>query len=162
VKVEGGEVSVKGPKGELSFVLPESVTATIEGQEVVVSRSHDAKTARAMHGMARSLIANMVEGVDKGYTKQLEIQGVGYRAQMQGQQLVLSVGYSHPIEFNIPDGVTVEVKDNTKLSVTGYDKQMVGQVSAQIRAFAPAEPYKGKGIKYSDEQVRRKVGKTVA
>jgi large subunit ribosomal protein L6 len=162
VKVDGQTVTVKGAKGEMSYDMPSCVSVKMEGNELVVSRRDEEKFSRSMHGTARSLIANMFEGVSKGYTRELEIQGVGYRAQTQGRQLVLNVGYSHPISFDAPEGITIEVKDNTKLSVSGADKQMVGQVSSRIRSFAPAEPYKGKGIRYLGEQVRRKSGKTVA
>ena len=162
LKIDGSTVTAKGSNGELSYDLPPSLKVKLEGSEALVSRTDDERFSRAMHGTARSLIANMIEGVSKGFTRELEIQGVGYRAQVQGDKLTMSVGYSHPIEFQAPEGITITVKDNTKLTVTGASKQMVGQVSSRIRAYAPAEPYKGKGIRYKGEQVRRKSGKTVA
>ena len=127
-----------------------------------VERVNDTTHARAMHGTIRSLISNLVEGVDKGFERHLVIEGVGYRAQLQGKTLVLNLGYSHDINFSIPDGITVSVPNTTNISVSGFDKQLVGSVSSRIRAFAPAEPYKGKGVRYKDEQIRRKVGKAVA
>lgn len=162
VSVEGSAVKVKGPKGELSQEVPASLEVKVENNEVAVSPREASPFARAMHGTVRSLVQNMIDGVTKGYSKDLEIQGVGFRAQVQGKQVTLSLGYSHPIVFQVPDQVTVEVKDGTALTVSGPSKQMVGQVSARIRSFYPAEPYKGKGVRYKGEHVRRKAGKAVA
>jgi large subunit ribosomal protein L6 len=162
VKAEGRTVAVKGPKGELTWTAPAPIAVTVDGGQVVVTRSGDEDAVRALHGSARSLIANMVRGVQAGYEKNLEIQGVGYRAALQGRTLVLNIGFSHPVEFAVPAGITIAVQDGTKLAVSGPDKHLVGEVSAQIRSFYKAEPYKGKGIRYRDEYVRRKAGKTVA
>lgn len=162
VKAEASRVEVSGPKGQLSWTVPPYIRVEVEGDRVRIGRAREEKFARAMHGTARNLIANMVKGVHQGFERNLEIQGVGFRAQMQGQTLTMSLGYSHPVVYKVPEGVTVTVTDGTKISVTSVDKQKVGQVSAQIRSYYPAEPYKGKGVRYSDEQVRRKAGKTVA
>ena len=162
VAIEGSAVTVRGPKGERSWRCPEGIAVRQEGAQLAVERAAETSELRAMHGTARSLIANMVEGVTRGFERSLEIQGVGYRAQVQGQSLVLNLGFSHPIEFAVPEGVTVTAPDATHLTVSGADKQQVGDVSARIRGFSPAEPYKGKGVRYRDEQVRRKAGKTVA
>jgi large subunit ribosomal protein L6 len=162
VKIDGTHVTVKGPKGEQSWIFPPVVAFKLEDGKLTVSRTSEEKFARSMHGTARNLIRNMIKGVKDQFQKNLEIQGVGFRASVQGNKLNMALGFSHPIEFTIPEGVTVAVADNTKISVAGINKQMVGQVSAQIRSYYPAEPYKGKGVRYSDEQVRRKAGKTVA
>lgn len=162
VTLDNGLVKVKGPKGEQSWVFPSSVAIAQAEGVITVTRTADDKPARAMHGTARSLIANMIHGVKEEFKKELVIEGVGFRAALEGNQLTLLVGYSHPVVYTVPDGVTVVVKDNTKLSVSGVSKQLVGQVGAHIRSYCPAEPYKGKGIRYADEQIRRKVGKTVA
>ena len=156
---ENNKVTVKGPKGELSRVLPAEMEIKVEGEEVVVSRPNDLKKMKSLHGLTRTLIANMVKGVTDGYEKVLEINGVGYRAQKKGTTLVLSLGYSHPVEMEDPEGLTTEVKENT-ITVKGIDKEKVGQFAAEIRAKRSPEPYKGKGIKYADEVIRRKVGKT--
>ncbi len=155
-------MNVSGPKGELSWTAPSFIGIEVVDNEVRVSRTGEEKFVRAMHGTARSLIANMVKGVHDGFERRLEIQGVGFRAQLQGRNLTMSLGYSHPINYTVPEGVTVTVTDGVKISVSSADKQKVGQVSTQIRSYFPAEPYKGKGIRYADEQVRRKAGKTVA
>lgn len=155
-------VTVTGPKGELTLPLPESIDVTIAGDLLTVTRTSDDKQSRASHGTIRSLLGNMAEGVTQGYTRELEIHGVGFKAAVAGTTLTLHVGFSHPVEYTVPEGVTVEVVDNTKIKVSGIDKQMVGQVSARIRSFRPPEPYKGKGVRYKDEHVRRKAGKTVA
>lgn len=160
--VQGSEIQVKGPKGELKLSLPEVVKVDINGQEVEVSRNGETPFARAMHGTIRSLINNMVVGVSEGYTRELEIQGVGFKASVQGQKLNLALGYSHPIDFEIPAGITIKVNDNTNVVVTGADKQMVGQVSTRIKSFYPAEPYKGKGVRFKGEHIRRKAGKAAA
>lgn len=156
-----GGVAVEGPKGKLSWLLPSQVTARVEGAEVALDRTGEGRRERALHGLSRALLANMITGVSAGFRKDLEIQGVGFKANVQGSHLNLSLGYSHPILFPIPEGIKVTVTDNTKVSVEGIDRQLVGQVAADIRAYYPPEPYKGKGIRYAGEQVRRKEGKTV-
>ena len=162
VNINGRTVNVKGPKGEAAWVLPVEINATVEEGNVNFDTQSNSKFARAMFGTSRSLVQNMVVGVSEGYTKELELHGVGFRAQQSGMTIVLSLGYSHPIEFKIPEGLTITVKDNTQIEVTGVDKQQVGQAAAQIRSYYPAEPYKGKGVRYKGEQVRRKAGKAVA
>jgi large subunit ribosomal protein L6 len=160
VSLADGTVTVKGPRGELSQTVPDGVTVDVVDNEVVVTRASDHRKHRALHGLTRSLIANMVIGVTDGYRKSLEIVGVGYRAQARGpNELVIQAGYSHPVEVTAPDGVTFEVPSPTRITVSGADKQMVGQVAADIRAIRKPEPYKGKGIRYAGEQVRRKAGK---
>ena len=156
---ENNKVTVKGPKGTLERVLPAEMTIKVEGAEVVVSRPNDLKRNKALHGLTRSLINNMVIGVSEGYKKTLEINGVGYRAAKQGKVLTLTLGYSHPIEMTDPEGLEVTVEDSNKITVSGIDKEKVGQYAAEIRGKRGPEPYKGKGIKYSDEHIRRKVGK---
>jgi len=156
----GDPVVVKGPKGQLSqFVVP-LVQVEVKGEEVVVTRANESKPARANHGLMRSLIQNMVTGVNTGFRKDLEVHGVGYRADVKGNKLVLTLGYSHPIEFAIPQGVEVKADKSGKISVTGFDKQLVGQVAANIRDFRRPDHYKGKGIRYVGEYVRIKAGKT--
>jgi large subunit ribosomal protein L6 len=160
VALAGGTVTVKGPRGELSHTVPDGVTVDLTDNQVVVTRASDHRRHRALHGLTRSLIANMVTGVTAGYSKSLEIVGVGYRAQARGNNaLVIQAGYSHPVEVVAPEGVTFEVPTPTRITVSGYDKQVVGQVAADIRAIRKPEPYKGKGIRYAGEQVRRKAGK---
>ncbi|NOY74169.1 MAG: 50S ribosomal protein L6 [Kiritimatiellaeota bacterium] len=161
VSLEGDMVKVEGSKAKLSKKLPPLVSMAIEGDTLKFERENETKTARSMHGLARSLVAGMVEGVDKGFKKDLEIIGVGYKAQMQGSKLTLTLGFSHPVEYDIPEGVAVSVENNTKLAVEGADKQMVGEVAATIRRFKKPEPYKGKGIRYVGERVVIKEGKTV-
>jgi large subunit ribosomal protein L6 len=156
---ENNKVTVKGPKGTLERVLPAEMEIKVEGAEVTVSRPNDLKRMKSLHGLTRTLINNMVVGVTNGYTKELEINGVGYRAQKQGKKLVLSLGYSHPVEMDDPEGLESSVQDN-KIIIKGIDKEKVGQYAAEIRAKRGPEPYKGKGIKYADEVIRRKVGKT--
>jgi len=156
-----GSVSVEGPKGKLSWQLPKAVRARLEGSVLSVERENDNRQSRALHGLSRSLLANMIVGVEKGFRKDLEIQGVGFKAAVQGEKLNLALGKSHPILFPIPSEIKVTVADNTKISVEGIDKHLVGQVAADIRAYYPPEPYKGKGIRYAGEKVRRKEGKTV-
>jgi large subunit ribosomal protein L6 len=156
----GNVVTVKGPKAELVETFSERLTIKVEGNEVLVERSTDDKFDRALHGLTRSLIQNMVDGVTKGFEKTLEINGVGYRASKNGKTLVLNVGFSHPVELEEPEGVTVEVPAQTKIIVKGANKQAVGEFAAKIRAVRKPEPYKGKGIKYDTEVVRRKEGKT--
>lgn len=163
VKVAGSTVTIKGPKGENSWELPSVITAAVEDNQVLVARSEETKQARALHGTIRSVINNMIIGVNEGYVKELEISGVGYKAVMQGTTCLLSLGFSHEIKYEIPAGVTVEVNGpGTEVKISGFDKALVGQVAARIRLFSPAEPYKGKGVKYKGEQIRRKEGKAVA
>ena len=159
VSVAPGRVTVNGPRGELAQTLNERMEVVEEDGILTVKRATDRGPDRALHGLTRSLIANMVEGVTEGYTKQLVIQGVGYRAKLQGKALELSVGYSHPVSVQAPDGIEFEVPQPTQVIVKGIDKQLVGEIASQIRRVRPPEPYKGKGIRYADEQVRRKVGK---
>ncbi len=160
VKVEDGNViTVKGPKGTLTRKLVDELSVKVEGSEVVVTRPNDLKRSKSLHGLTRTLIFNMVEGVTNGYTKVLEINGVGYRAAKAGNKLTLTLGYSHPVEMVDPEGITTTV-DGNKITVAGIDKEKVGQFAAEIRTKRPPEPYKGKGIKYETETIRRKVGKT--
>ena len=159
VDVKPGEVSVKGPKGELRQVVSADMKVTQDNGTLTVERPTDRGEHRALHGLTRSLIANMVEGVTNGYEKRLEIQGVGYRARLQGKALELSVGYSHPISVTAPEGIEFEVPAPTQVVVRGIDKQLVGEIAARIRRTRPPEPYKGKGVRYAGEHVRRKVGK---
>lgn len=159
VTIEGSAVTVKGGKGELSWTLPEGITAAVEGTTLTVSRADESRKLRALHGTNRSLLANMVEGVSKGFTKNLEIVGVGFKAAVKGSALDLVLGKSHPILHPIPAGLTVTVADNTKVKVEGIDKQLVGQFAAEVRGYYPPEPYKGKGIRYAGEYVRRLAGK---
>ena len=159
VTIEGQQVAVKGPKGELSRTLPNEVVVEQEGETLLVKRRDESRAARQRHGLSRTLVANMVEGVSQGFQRRLEIQGVGYRAQVQGRNLVLSVGYSHPVQIEPPDGVQMAVENNTNVVVSGIDKEIVGNIAARIRAVRPPEPYKGKGIRYAGEFVRRKAGK---
>ena len=157
---ENNKVTVKGPKGTLERVLPAEMTIKLENDEIVVTRPNDLKKMKSLHGLTRSLLNNMVIGVTEGYQKELEVNGVGYRAQKKGKVLTLSLGYSHPVEMEDPDGVEVEVEGQNKIIVKGIDKEKVGQYAAVIREKRAPEPYKGKGIKYADEVIRRKVGKT--
>ncbi|MET0761298.1 MAG: 50S ribosomal protein L6 [Thermoleophilaceae bacterium] len=159
VTIEPALVKVKGPKGELSERVDRNMQVKQENGEILVARPTDRGEHRALHGLTRSLIANMVEGVTNGFEKRLEIQGVGYRAQLQGRKLVLALGYSHPIEMEAPDGIEFEVPQPTRVIVRGISKQAVGEVAANIRKQRPPEPYKGKGIRYEGEYVMRKVGK---
>ena len=156
---ENNKVTVKGPKGTLERVLPSEMSIKVEGAEVVVSRPNDLKKMKSLHGLTRTLINNMVIGVANGYEKVLEVKGVGYRAQKQGKTLVLSLGYSHPVEMVDPEGIEAVVEGQNKIIVKGIDKEKVGQYAAEIRSKRGPEPYKGKGIKYADETIRRKVGK---
>lgn len=161
VNVASGSVSVEGPKGKLDWNLPEGISVSTDDGNLSVTRASDQRQLRALHGTARSLINNMVQGVTDGFSKELEIQGVGFRAAVKGDKLDLSLGKSHPILHPIPDGVTVTVNDNTKIKVEGINKQMVGQFAAEVRAYYPPEPFKGKGVRYVGEYVRRKAGKSV-
>ena len=157
---ENNKVTVKGPKGTLERVLPEGMEIKVEGDVINVTRPDETKRMKSLHGLTRTLINNMVVGVTEGYAKKLEVNGVGYRAQKNGKTLVLNLGYSHPVELTDPEGLEVEVPDQNTIIVKGIDKEKVGQYAAEIRSKREPEPYKGKGIKYSDEVIRRKVGKT--
>ncbi len=160
VEIKGTHVRVKGPKGQLEHTFPAAMSITLKEGVITVDRPSDEGTHRAMHGMTRAIINNMVVGVTVGFEKVLEINGVGYRAEMQGKNLVIHVGYSHPVVVEPPEGITFEVGERNRIIyVRGYDKAMVGQVAADIRKVRPPEPYKGKGIKYQDERIRRKAGK---
>lgn len=159
VEIAGQKVTVKGPKGELSHTVVEPIRVAQEDGTIVVTRPTDRGPHRALHGLSRSLIANMVEGVSTGFERQLEIVGVGYRAQLKGTTLEIAAGFSHPVTIAPPDGITFDVPSPTQVVVRGIDKQVVGQIAAQIRGVRPPEPYKGKGIRYAGEHVRRKVGK---
>lgn len=159
VTVADRQITVKGPKGELKREIPELITVDINDGIISVTRANDSKQARALHGLMRSLVANMVEGVNNGFTKSLELVGVGYKASVAGNKLTLNVGYSHPVEFDAPAGITLETETPTKVLVKGIDKEEVGNLAAKIRAVRKPEPYKGKGIKYSGEVIRRKAGK---
>jgi large subunit ribosomal protein L6 len=161
VEIKGQQVQVEGPKGKLNWELPRRTSLTVQDGKVVLSREGDDAQAKALHGLSRALVNNMVRGVSEGFVKKLEIQGVGFKAAVQGKNVNLSLGYSHPLVYAIPDQIKVTVEENTKLTIEGPDRQMVGQVAAEIRAFYPPEPYKGKGVRYSDERVVRKEGKTV-
>lgn len=161
-KVADGVVTLKGPKGELALKTPATVEVSLDGSTLNIARTGDDKQNRADHGTIRALLQNMVVGLKSGYSRELEIQGVGFKASIAGNKLTMNVGYSHPVEYVVPEGVSVAVVDGTQLKVSGIDKQLVGQVSARIRSFRPPEPYKGKGVRYKDERVRRKAGKTVA
>ncbi len=162
VSLKDNGIFVKGPKGELSMQLVEGITVALEEGQVVISRADDEKQTRAFHGLVRALLANMVAGVTTGFEKKLEIVGVGYRAQMQGKKLILNLGYSNPIEYEAPNGVELSTDGPNKVTVKGIDKQSVGQVAAIIRGFRPPEPYLGKGVKYANEFIIRKAGKTGA
>ena len=160
VNINDNFATVKGPKGELKQQFDKDMTFNIEGNEITVVRPSDSKRHRTVHGTTRAILANMIEGVSAGFKKELELIGVGYRAQMQGKKLVLSVGYSHPVEFEEIEGIKLGVEGNTKVSIEGINKDVVGQYAAKVRAVRPPEPYKGKGIRYVGEYVRRKEGKT--
>lgn len=159
VKVDGQVVTIKGSKGQLQKTFSEKVTVAVEGDEVVVTRSDDERESRALHGLTRALVNNMVGGVSEGFEKRLELVGVGYRASLKGKALQLLVGFSHPVDIPAPEGIELEVPENTQIIVRGIDKELVGQVAADIRSVRPPEPYKGKGIRYEGEYVRRKAGK---
>ncbi len=159
VKLNGNEVTVKGPKGTLANTFNADMSIAMEDNNIVVTRPTDNKEHRALHGLTRTLIANMIEGVSVGYKKELEVNGVGYRAQKQGNNLVLNLGYSHQVIMPEIDGITIEVPSNTSIIISGADKQKVGQFAAEVREKRPPEPYKGKGIKYVGEYIRRKEGK---
>ena len=162
VNIDGsGKVAVEGPKGKLDWTLPKSIKASVADNQVSLVRDAETRSVKALHGLSRALINNMVVGVSAGFSKNLEIEGVGFKAAVQGSNLNLSLGFSHPILFPIPKDIKITVTENTKISIEGADKKTVGQVAADIRGFYPPEPYKGKGVRYAGEQVRRKEGKTV-
>ena len=156
-----GAVSVAGPKGKLSWKLPREIKASVQDNRISLVREAETRSVKALHGLSRSLVHNMVQGVSQGFSKQLEVEGVGFRAAVQGSILNLSLGFSHPIPFQIPQGIKITVTEATKINIEGADKKLVGQVAADIRGFYPPEPYKGKGVRYAGEQIRRKAGKTV-
>jgi large subunit ribosomal protein L6 len=159
IKLEAGGILVSGSKSQLRTPLPPGIQAKQEGDEVRLTRDEDTKQKKALHGLARALLANSVRGVTQGFTRELDIVGIGYRAQIAGRMLQMSLGYSHPVEFPIPEGIEIKVDKQTHLVITGADRALVGQVAANIRRQRPPEPYKGKGIRYSDETIRRKAGK---
>ena len=161
VEVKGQKVHVEGPKGKLDWELPARTSLKVEGDKVVVNRAGEDAQAKALHGTSRALINNMVKGVSEGFVKKLEIQGVGFKAAVQGKVVNLALGFSHPINYEIPDQIKVTVEENTKLTIEGPDKVLVGKVASEIRSFYPPEPYKGKGVRYAGEHVQRKEGKTV-
>ncbi len=160
VTIEGKEVKVEGPKGNLSYTMSDRVSAKFEDGVITVARHAETKKDKAFHGLTRSLIQNMIIGTSEGYTKTLLITGVGFRAAVKGSEVNLALGFSHPINHPIPEGISVKVEDNTKITIEGIDKQKVGAVAADIRSYYPPEPYKGKGVRYDDEIIRRKEGKT--
>lgn len=162
VEILGRTVTVKGPKGSLAQELPGGINAEVADGKILVKRRDDSKPQRALHGLIRALLNNAVVGVTKGFSKDLEIQGVGYRAQIAGTTVSFTLGYTHPIEFSIPSGIQIAVEKQTKLTVTGIDRQQVGHVAAKIRSLRPPDVYKGKGVRYVNEQVRKKAGKTGA
>ncbi len=162
VTAAGRLVTVKGPKGQLAWSLPEVISLETATDQATLRRANDEPRSSALHGLSRTLVANMVQGVSQGFSRELEISGVGYRAQAQGQQLVMNLGFSHPVHFPVPVGITVETPKPTQIVVKGIDKHLVGQVAADIRRVLPPEPYKGKGIKYAGEVIRRKAGKAAA
>jgi large subunit ribosomal protein L6 len=160
VTLDGNSLKVKGPKGELESRFHHAMKIEVKGSEIHIARPNDLKENKALHGLTRALIQNMVVGVTKGYEKSLEIVGVGYRAELKGKNLLLNIGYSHPIYFMPPDGITLQTPVQTQITISGIDRQLVGMVASKIRSIRRPEPYKGKGIKYSDEQIQRKAGKT--
>jgi large subunit ribosomal protein L6 len=162
VAFDPSKVEVTGPKGLLAYSLPQGISITVDGGKILVHRADDQRTSRALQGLTRSLVANMVTGVTQGFEKKLEIVGVGFRADLQGSTLKLALGYSHPILYPLPKGIKVEIEKQTLLTVKGIDRQQVGVVAAQLRSIKPPEPYKGKGIRYAGERIRKKVGKTKA
>jgi large subunit ribosomal protein L6 len=161
VEVKGQKILVEGPKGKLNWELPQRTSLKVEDGKIVVSRAGEDALSRSLHGTSRALVNNMVKGVSEGFVKKLEIQGVGFKAAVQGKVVNLALGFSHPINYNIPDQIKVTVEENTKITIEGPDKKVVGQVASEIRSFYPPEPYKGKGVRYAGEHVQRKEGKTV-
>ncbi len=160
VKIQGENVTIKGPLGQLVQKVPDGIQVKIEDSKILVSRKDDLKKTKALHGLTRALLANHVKGVTEGWTKRLQLVGVGFRANLKGNTIVLSLGYSHDINYEVPSDIKVKIDQQTKIELTGIDKQKVGQVAAIIRSYRPPEPYKGKGIKYEDEEIIRKAGKT--
>jgi len=161
VELKGRQILVEGPKGKLDFQLPRRTNAKVDGSQIVVTREGDDAEAKAMHGLGRAVLRNMVQGVSKGFAKKLEIHGVGFKALLDGNVLHLNLGFSHPIQYPLPPQIKINVEDNTKVTIEGPDKAVVGKVAAEIRSFYPPEPYKGKGVRYTDEKIVRKEGKTV-
>lgn len=161
VEVKGQKVHVEGPKGKLDWELPKRTSLKVEGDKIVVSRAGEDAQSKALHGLSRALVNNMVKGVAEGYVKKLEIQGVGFKAAVQGKVVNLALGFSHPINYTIPDQIKVTVEENTKITIEGPDKRVVGLVASELRSYYPPEPYKGKGVRYAGEHVQRKEGKTV-
>ena len=161
VEVKGQKILVEGPKGKLNWELPQRTSLKVEDGKIVVSRAGEDALSRSLHGTSRALVNNMVKGVSEGFVKKLEIQGVGFKAAVQGKVVNLALGFSHPINYNIPDQIKVTVEENTKITIEGPDKMIVGKVASEIRAYYPPEPYKGKGVRYAGEHVVRKEGKTV-
>ena len=161
VAVNGQKVHVEGPKGKLDWELPKRTSLKVEGDKIVLSRANDDAQSKALHGLSRALVNNMVKGVSEGFVRKLEIQGVGFKAAVQGKVVNLALGFSHPINYNIPDQIKVTVEENTKITIEGPDKRVVGLVASEIRSYYPPEPYKGKGVRYAGEHVQRKEGKTV-
>jgi large subunit ribosomal protein L6 len=159
VQIDDGLVRAEGPKGKLSQPMPPGMSASVENKQLLIARADDSRTARALHGLTRSLMANMVTGVKDGFERKLEIVGIGYRAQMQGKSIQFALGYSHPVIFPLPEGITAEIEKQVSLTLRGADKALLGQTAAKLRALRKPDPYKGKGIRYADEVVRRKVGK---
>jgi len=161
VEIKGQRVNVEGPKGKLTWDLPERTSAKLDDGKVLISRTSNDAQGRALHGLSRALVNNMVKGVSDGFVKRLEINGVGFKAAVAGKTVTMNLGFSHPINYPIPDQVKVTVEENTKILIEGPDKMLVGKVAAELRSYYPPEPYKGKGVKYSDEHIQRKEGKTV-
>lgn len=161
VSVKGRKVFVEGPKGKLDFEFPTKTAVVVDAGKVIISRNGDDSEAKALHGLTRSIVFNLVQGVAEGFSKRLEIHGVGFKAAVQGKVINLSLGYSHPVNYPIPDQIKVTVEENTKLTIEGPSKEVVGRVAAEIRSYYPPEPYKGKGVRYHDEKIIRKEGKTV-
>lgn len=161
IEVKGQKVQVEGPKGKLNWELPARTAVKVDGANLIVSRQGEDAQARALHGLSRALLNNMVKGVTDGFVKKLEINGVGFKAAVAGKAITMNLGYSHPINYTIPDQIKVTVDENTKITIEGPDKQLVGKVASELRSYYPPEPYKGKGVKYSDEHIQRKEGKTV-
>jgi len=161
VEIKGQRIAIEGPKGKLQFDLPKRTQAKVDQNHILVVRQGDDRQAKALHGLCRSLVYNMVQGVTEGFSKRLEIHGVGFKAAVQGKNINLNLGFSHPIVYPIPEQIKVTIEENTKVLIEGPDKQIVGRVASEIRGFYPPEPYKGKGVRYSDERIVRKEGKTV-
>ena len=161
-RTEGSLIHIESPKGKLAYQIPKGIDISVEDSKVIVKRTDDSRTQRALHGLIRALVANAVKGLDEGFKKELEIEGIGYKAQVQGRIVTFNLGYTNPIDFAMPEGIDIKVEKQTKITVTGYDKQQVGQVAADIKSLRIPDVYKGKGIKYAGEILRKKVGKTGA